>query len=65
MNNLFKIYIIGATAWWIRHWIPNLEVPCLKPLGGSKMDSAFHPSEIDKVSTRNFGNLVVKSKLPP
>ena len=27
-----------------------------KPLGGSKVDSAFHPSEV--------GNLVVKSKLP-
>ena len=29
----------------------------LKPLGGSKVDSAFHPSEGDKVSTRNFWQL--------
>ena len=25
-----------------------------KPLGGSKVDSAFHPSEVNKMSTRNF-----------
>ena len=31
--------------------------PVLKPLGGSKVDSAFHPSEVDKVSTRNFWEL--------
>ena len=24
--------------------------PCSKPPGGSKVDSAFHPSEIDKMS---------------
>ena len=29
-------------------------VPCSKPLGGSEVDSAFHPSEVDKMSTRNF-----------
>ena len=32
-------------------------VPCSKPLGGSKIDSAFHPSEVDKMSTRNFWEL--------
>ena len=31
--------------------------PCLKPLGGSKVDSAFHPSEVDKMSTMNFWEL--------
>ena len=41
----------------LRHWIPNTEVPCLKPLGFSKMDSAFHPSKIGKMSTRNFREL--------
>ena len=30
---------------------------CSKPLGGSKVDSAFHPSEVDKMSTRNFREL--------
>ena len=28
-----------------------------EPLGGSKVDSAFHPSEVDKMSTRNFWEL--------
>ena len=32
-------------------------VPCSKPLGGSKDDSAFHPSEADKMNTRNFWEL--------
>ena len=40
-----------------RRWIPNPGVPCSKPLGGSKVDSAFHPSEVDKMSTRNFWEL--------
>ena len=31
--------------------------PCLKPLGGSKVNSAFHPSEVGKMSTRNFWEL--------
>ena len=38
-------------------WIPNPGVPCSKPLGGSKVDSAFHPSEVDKMSTSNFWEL--------
>ena len=45
------------TAMALRHWIPNPGVPCLKPLGGSKVDSAFHPSKVDKMSTRNFWEL--------
>ena len=28
-----------------------------KPLGGSKVDSAFHPSKVDKMSTRNIWEL--------
>ena len=35
----------------------NPGVPCSKPLSGSKVDSAFHPSEVDKMSTRNFWEL--------
>ena len=27
---------------------------CSKPLGGFKVDSAFHPSEVDKMTTRDF-----------
>ena len=33
-------------------------------MGGSKVNSAFHPSKVDKMSTRNFWELVVKRKLP-
>ena len=46
-------------------WIPNPGVPGSKPLGGSKVDSAFHPSEVDKMSVRNSWELWVKSKLSP
>ena len=28
-----------------------------KPLGGFKVDSVFHPSEVDQISTRNFWEL--------
>ena len=35
----------------------NPGVPCSKPLGGSKVDSAFHPYEVDKMSTSNFWEL--------
>ena len=34
-------------------------------LSGSKVDSAVHPSDVDKMSTRDFWELVVKSKLTP
>ena len=40
-----------------KYWIPNPGVPCSKPPGGSKVDSAFHPSEVDKMSTSNFWEL--------
>ena len=46
-------------------WIPNPWVLCSKLLGGFKVNSAFHHSEVDKTSTRNFWELAVKSKLPP
>ena len=48
----------------VRHWIPNPGIPCSKPLGGSKVDSAFHLSEVAKFPGISK-NLVVKSKLPP
>ena len=43
-----------------RRWIPNPGVPCSKPMGGSKVDSAFHPSEVDEMSTRNSWGLIGK-----
>ena len=44
-------------AKWLRCWILNPGVPCSKPLGVSKVDLAFHPSEVDKMSTMNFWEL--------
>ena len=38
-------------------WIPNPGVTCAELLGGSKVDSAFHPFEVDKMSTRNIWEL--------
>ena len=58
--------IPGRSYWWSlylkmlgksRHWIPNPGVSCSKPLGGSNVDSALHPSEVDQMSTRNFWEL--------
>ena len=37
--------------------IPKPGVPRSKPLDGSKFNSAFHPSEVDQMSTRNFWEL--------
>ena len=54
-----KTYRIKSckTCKTLSRWIPNPGVPYLKPLGGSKVDSAFHPSEVDKMSIRNFWEL--------
>ena len=47
----------GAIAYWLSCRILSPEVPYSTPLGGSKVDSAFHLSEVDKVITRNFWEL--------
>ena len=47
----------------LRRWIPNPGVLFSRPLGCSKVDSAFHLSEIDKMSTRNFLELNGKTSL--
>ena len=44
-------------ALWLSCWIPVPGVPCPKPLGDAKVDSAFHPSKVNKMSTRNFWEL--------
>ena len=36
---------------------PNPGIPDSKTLGGSKVNSAVHPSEVDKISTRNLWKL--------
>ena len=35
-------------------WIPNPGVLGFKLLGGYMVDSAFHPSEVNHISTRGF-----------
>ena len=46
-----------------KHWISNPGVLCSNPPGASKVDSVFHPSEVEVPGIS--GNWVVKSKLPP
>ena len=47
----------GLVVQWLRCWILNPGVLCTKLLNSSKVDSAFHPSDVDKISTRNFCKL--------
>ena len=35
-------------------WIINPEVPSSKLLGGSKVDSTCHPSDIEQMNIKNF-----------
>ena len=64
LQPLLKLWL-KAVAQQLRHWIPNPGVPCSKPLGGSRVESASHPIDVDKMSTRISRNFVVTSKLPP
>ena len=41
----------------IIHNVHQMRIPCSKPLGGSMVDSAFHPSKVNKMSTRDFWEL--------
>ena len=41
----------------LSHWIPNPGITYSKQLGDSKVDAAFHPSEVDQMSARNFWEL--------
>ena len=45
-----------------RRWNPKPEVPSSKPLGCFEVDSAFHSSEVDQMSTRNFCGLLDKKQ---
>ena len=38
-------------------WSNGLVFKVLEPLDGSKVDSAFHPSEVGKMSTKHFWEL--------
>ena len=46
-------------------WIPIPQVLGSKSLGGSEVDSVFHSSEVDQISTANPRGLMVKSKVSP
>ena len=53
-HTFLKFRIVAVMA---SHWIPNPEVLGSKPLGSSKVDSAFHPSRVPEMSTRNSWRL--------
>ena len=55
-----KFLIVRVMASWLRHWIPNPVVLGSEPRGGSKVDSFFHHSKVDEMSTRNFWRLSCK-----
>ena len=40
-----------------RNWLETYEVLYSDPLSGSKVDSAFHSFEVDKMITKNFWEL--------
>ena len=42
-------------------WGSAPTAPGSKPLGGSKVNSVFNPSEVDEMNIINSGNSVVKS----
>ena len=51
------IYICVSVFQWLRHYVFSLGVPWSKPLGGSKVDLAFHPSGVNTMSTMDFWEL--------
>ena len=59
---------IAAISWiFERHLLSalgynrkNLVVTSSKPLVGSKVNSVFHPSEVDRSSARNFWGFIGK-----
>ena len=59
LSNILENYKLTSMAYWWRCWTPNPGVSWSKPLGSSMVDSAFHPSEFDKMSTRNFCELSI------
>ena len=65
-----KNFILGKSKWSAAKGISGLvvkalrsqsRVPYSKPLDGSKVDLAFHPSKVTKMSTRNFWELSGKN----
>ena len=57
LSNILENQGLTSTAQSLRSWFPNPGVSWSNPLGGSKVDSAFHPSGVDRMSTTNFWEL--------
>ena len=55
LQNYETAYNLMAS--WLRRWTLNPGFPCSKLQGGSKVDSVFHPSDVDKMSARNTWEL--------
>ena len=64
-NFEFICYGYASCIIYISFYITIILLTYYYYYSGSKVNSAFHPSEVDKMSTRKFWELVVKSKLPP
>ena len=60
-TNLDDSVDIWSNGLVVKALILNPEIPCSKPWGGSKVDSAFHPSEVNKVRTRKLWELSGKT----
>ena len=57
LSSFLECYGLTSMTKWLKCWIPNPGVQCSKPLVVVKVHSVFHPSEVDKTSTRNFWEL--------
>ena len=53
-------YQLVSMSMQFRRWIPNPGIPGSKPLGSSKVNSAFHPFDVDQLSNRNSWELNVR-----
>ena len=54
-NNLKKCIVFDGLV--VKVLDSQSRVLCSKPLGGSTVNSAFHPFKVDKMSTRNSWEL--------
>ena len=54
---------IGAMTRWLGHWISDLKSTVLKPLGGSKVISAFYHFELDQTNNRNSWGISRKNQI--
>ena len=55
--NFVKVLNSWSNEEVVQYWIPNPVVLGSKPLAGCKVNSAFHPAEVDQLSARNSWEL--------